>query len=1069
MKCNKFGWAVAIVASSFMGFVGSVQAADVYWDGGGANNLWTTAENWVDDIVPTVDDYAWFDDQGTGIVDITGAVKPNRFYLQGAADGYDFIGTGDALNTQHELNFSGTATFSSDVFPINNLAIRGSGTTKIGARFERTDTMYFGYSDGATLDVLDGGVVDFNRLRMQGGEATINVQVGGLVSIDNWLHLDTNTPDIVNIYGTVAADPNDAGGDGKVTFGANGGNRVVIHDGGLLAGNVDSTSDNDSTVDMWTSNATLAIKGGSADVDTLAEFYDLTSGSQGLDGDNFRLGADDSWTLFDDMVGSNWYALTYEDDYMATGNGFTVLTTVEPAQLTWKVGNGNWNTSANWEGGPPSLPDSTANALLNNGATITVANPGQTVASLMIENGAVAVAAAAELSTDGKISVAASGALSVADLGTLDAFMVETAGTTTLGAGAAVDVLNVTGGVTAVNGAAIDAMHVGGGAATVTGSVIPAVSVTGGSLDTGADTGTLTVDGGAVVATAAISASSLDVASGSLTLSGGLSADNAVISGGTVDLQGNALTVNAGGSARLHLVTFDNPTDSFTLTGANLGDAGIGRTATISGGTTTISGLNGYVLLHDDFDNNDLATGGGNATNGGFNKHGGFPSGVNDVTESGGVATVFWNEEVTNSGGADTFEMIGMDSISAADVDGQAAPVRATWKIDSMSFPTDGGDGNKLDHFKVALGDLIFTIVSQDTDTQTYSMGLGFQDRSVYPGGFLVGNTGFTRTEVEDGFEVVMDVDATGWKLSLPGTTIDDQSGTWADAGTTYADVFATTTWRAGDGGAGLIGVPDAHVLFQGMRRKANPFSAVLDSVRVATTVPDLMGINTNIAVTENSTLDVDPSTVTAELGDLTVADGVTELNLGSAVYVFNDASLAADMSLNGELTVGSTLDLGDGVGTTTIGSGELVLMPNSVTNVQLSAAGQVGNADTVVLLGGDSGLMLDGQLNVSSMMDRDANDSWSDDPVTIIDNPTDDGSVGWLDNEVEPKMMRNNRFETVVPADGTHLGQGVFLRGVDYVNLVGNITSSVDLDVLVALGGDADGDGKVWLSDWAA
>jgi len=31
------------------------------------------------------------------------------------------------------------------------------------------------------------------------------------------------------------------------------------------------------------------------------------------------------------------------------------------------------------------------------------------------------------------------------------------------------------------------------------------------------------------------------------------------------------------------------------------------------------------------------------------------------------------------------------------------------------------------------------------------------------------------------------------------------------------------------------------------------------------------------------------------------------------------------------------------------------------------------------------------------------------------------------------------------------------------------NVISAVELDLFVALGGDADGDGKVWLSDWAA
>jgi len=48
------------------------------------------------------------------------------------------------------------------------------------------------------------------------------------------------------------------------------------------------------------------------------------------------------------------------------------------------------------------------------------------------------------------------------------------------------------------------------------------------------------------------------------------------------------------------------------------------------------------------------------------------------------------------------------------------------------------------------------------------------------------------------------------------------------------------------------------------------------------------------------------------------------------------------------------------------------------------------------------------------------------------------------------------------------HLGHGVFNKAIRYVGDAGE-SSSVEIDLFVALGGDADGDGKVWLSDWAA
>ena len=48
------------------------------------------------------------------------------------------------------------------------------------------------------------------------------------------------------------------------------------------------------------------------------------------------------------------------------------------------------------------------------------------------------------------------------------------------------------------------------------------------------------------------------------------------------------------------------------------------------------------------------------------------------------------------------------------------------------------------------------------------------------------------------------------------------------------------------------------------------------------------------------------------------------------------------------------------------------------------------------------------------------------------------------------------------------HLGSGVFNKGVRYVGAPGE-NSSVEIDLFIALGGDTDGDGKVWLDDWLA
>ncbi|NQU25161.1 MAG: hypothetical protein HQ567_28065, partial [Candidatus Nealsonbacteria bacterium] len=232
---------------------------------------------------------------------------------------------------------------------------------------------------------------------------------------------------------------------------------------------------------------------------------------------------------------------------------------------------------------------------------------------------------------------------------------------------------------------------------------------------------------------------------------------------------------------------------------------------------------------------------------------------------------------------------------------------------------------------------------------------------------------------------------------------------------------------------------------------------------------PPVTLLDTDVLVTAASTLNSAAPLV--ELRDLEVQPGVALLNLQGAAYSFQNVNIAEGVTINGEMEVRGMLDVADGIGNVTVDvDGELTLAPDSVSRVEVSVAGQMGDADKIILAGGNSTLLLGGELNVSSMMDRDANDSWSDDPVTIVDNAPR-GSIGNLINGT------GKEYDSVVPRRETpedphpHLGQGVFLRGVDYVPVEGapQMTERVDLDLLIALGGDADGDGKVWLSDWAA
>jgi hypothetical protein len=48
--CKKLVWLILVVLVS--GLVGNASAADVSWDDGGTDSLWSTAANWTGDTVP---------------------------------------------------------------------------------------------------------------------------------------------------------------------------------------------------------------------------------------------------------------------------------------------------------------------------------------------------------------------------------------------------------------------------------------------------------------------------------------------------------------------------------------------------------------------------------------------------------------------------------------------------------------------------------------------------------------------------------------------------------------------------------------------------------------------------------------------------------------------------------------------------------------------------------------------------------------------------------------------------------------------------------------------------------
>ncbi|NQU21180.1 MAG: hypothetical protein HQ567_07855, partial [Candidatus Nealsonbacteria bacterium] len=213
----------------------------------------------------------------------------------------------------------------------------------------------------------------------------------------------------------------------------------------------------------------------------------------------------------------------------------------------------------------------------------------------------------------------------------------------------------------------------------------------------------------------------------------------------------------------------------------------------------------------------------------------------------------------------------------------------------------------------------------------------------------------------------------------------------------------------------------------------------------------------TNLLVTANAKIASEAAFVT--LGNLTVESGVTALDLQGAAYSFQDVSIAGGTTLDGEAEVRAAFEVGNDIAEMTLGNGELVFGGEAIFNAQVSLAAEEAPADKIVLTGAAS-LQLGGTLAVAGIDDRAANDFWADATRTIVDN-----TVGAAIGDAPSGFT----FDTISPAlaapgePGPHIGQGAFLRDVTYVNPTGFVVNSVELDLFIALGGDADGDGKVW------
>ena len=317
----------------------------IEWSGLGSDALWTNGANWVGGSAPGVGIAATFGNTPTNkAVDIGAAIIANNVTINAATSGYTFTGAGK-LNGSFTYSSALANTFNCGIQPggSGNSTLT-QGTLHLGGFFNIGDTA--SWSGTEIVNINSGGKVKSNRMVLT-SRPTINVLAGGIFELWHSVNLvGTGATGVtIDVAGTLNA--------GQVYGGyleiSKDTNRLIIEGGGLvyvqgLQMNYSSgTTRSLSTVDMsgQGAGARLALKGGSAAVDTLPEFYALTGGSQKLNGQNFRYSADGStWTKFDDKTGTDWFTLSQGTGTLA---GYTVLHVLTPGEK--KLLTFNWGSS----------------------------------------------------------------------------------------------------------------------------------------------------------------------------------------------------------------------------------------------------------------------------------------------------------------------------------------------------------------------------------------------------------------------------------------------------------------------------------------------------------------------------------------------------------------------------------------------------------------------------------------------------------------------------------------------------------------------------------------------------
>jgi hypothetical protein len=622
--------------------------------------------------------------------------------------------------------------------------------------------------------------------------------------------------------------------------------------------------------------------------------------------------------------------------------------------VTWKGGNGNWNTPGDWSGGvvPDNGGGKSYNVTISNGEAETIAlNLNATVSDLTLGNLATLQSVAGD-----SLTIASGGTLS--NSGTL---MFNTTGSNiTVGSGGSLvnngtieleasgETLKVTGTTTNASGASLTIE--GGSAATFTGNVNNSgtfttgfsggnntVTVTG--TFTNASGATLALDGsGDVVNLNTLSNSgSVTIGTGStLNLTGGGQGITDVAQGSELTVQGK-LNVKNGSTVTNGLGNLTSVEGVLNL------DNGQTNAVTPNSGTLTVAS-NGQLNLSDTRASNTTLSITGNVSNSGAFSTG-FFGGTNTVNvsgtftnNSGGTVDIYAGFEIggagtdlvniatlSNSGTINLFEpgsTLAITGTGTLTNSGTLNLTQGTLKFSSSSATLTGGgtltlgnsSGTETGTIQVGSGDTGTLTNSNNTITGYGNLGNGTltlvnhgtisANGSVSSGALTVqpGSGGMTNTGT---------ISATNQGTLVLEGTFNNKGGTIEALGESGGTVNATVEMAAG---------------------------TVINGGTLSTTT-----VGSNTGVIENAgtvTLNgvTNAGTYTDSAGTTTKLDG-TITNTGSITLSGSTLSLGNDVTLNG-------------AGTVVLSNSATNLITGATSGLTLTNANTIEGAGTISNLG---------------------------------------------------------------------------------------------------------------------